>query len=189
VFFPSFLQKITQIKRDNLAQFARVCGVLNLRHLVEIGLSSYASKNNLGDLSSTRTLEIFLEKNVVKGGKLTGDAQGWLQKLEPGCKASSVVKELSLLFHQLSKVAHDTIVLENTTGIYCAGELPLRAAVGLVALALQKGGYFDQSFKEIKYGGPDYVARFLLQSGEIVDVPQPTSSTTPASTPTAVSVP
>lgn len=159
-----------------------------MRYLIEIGVSSYASKENLGNLSTTRALEKFLEK-VVKDGKLTDDAKGWLQKLEPGRDASSVVKELSLLFHQLSKVAHNTIVLENTTGIYCAGEFPLRAAVGLVVLALQKGGYFDQSFREIKYGDQDFEARFLLKSGEIVDVPQPKSSTTPASTPTAASVP
>ena len=160
-------------KRESMTQFATVCGVLNMRHLLEIGLSSYASKENLGDQSTKGALESFLEKNVVKGGKLTGDAEGWLQKLEPGCNASIVVKELSVLYYQL---AFTTIALENKTGIYCAGQFPHRAAVGLVVLALQKGDYFDHFFNKIKYGGPDsqeYEARFLLKFGEIVDVPPP----------------
>ena len=104
-----------------------------MRSMIELGMFQYKKKIKKERLSTTDACASFAN-DVMK----TELISAWLEVLEPGRDPSSVKKELKDLYHELSKPAHSDMEIEGAEGLYVAGDFPLRAAVGVTILALQR---------------------------------------------------
>ena len=108
-----------------------------------------------GESSATKACKK-LANSIMVGGQLSKAACEDLDKLhnDPSMK-KAVEHELTDLFHELSKPAH---FVSNTlvNGIVCGGKLPLKAALALLYLEMQRKNvvqykvrYVDDSGKEL----------------------------------------
>jgi hypothetical protein len=76
----------------------------------------------------------------------------------------NVAKDVKDVYHELSKQIHYPEI--SDTGLICAGSLPLRAAVGLAFLQLQRLSDEKKLFR-IKYADQNYIVQKVLISGSI----------------------
>lgn len=102
-------------------------------------------------------------------GSVTLDAQATsdLNVLEPGAPHAAVEKTLHMLYHLLSAQHHFPSSLQGV-GFYCGGAMPLRAAVGLLILHLQRIQLLPY---EVVYADQNYTPQHTLVKGQIQPPP------------------
>jgi len=98
-------------------------------------------------------------------GDLTKECSDDLKKLEgETVKAIHVASEIKDLYHELSKIVHYPQI--DDTGMIVGGNLPLRAAVGMAFLMLQRQCDEAKLFV-IVYADENYKKTNYLQSGSV----------------------
>jgi len=98
-------------------------------------------------------------------GDLTKECSDDLKKLEgETVKAIHVASEIKDLYHELSKIVHYPQI--DDTGMIVGGNLPLRAAVGMAFLMLQRQCDEAKLFV-IVYADENYKKTSYLQSGSV----------------------
>jgi hypothetical protein len=114
-------------------------------------------------LTSTAASKKLVSEHILKDDKLTPEAMQFLVQLEgSSVRTNPVVNELKDIYHELSKKLHYPDL--PGTGFFCGGEMPLRAAVGIVLLTLQR----ETGFKaKICYCDEDYKPTADLLGGKV----------------------
>ena len=117
-------------------------------------------------LSSTSAVNT-VSQSLVSNGKLTDEALQWLKQLEGTKKnEADIARELTDLFHELSKMHHHLQTSATGFGFVCGGPMPLRAAVALTILTLQKTLQEYTPFN-VRYTDQDYQDKYLLCRGKV----------------------
>ena len=155
----------TKAESAQLVAESRFSAVTLMRPLIEVGVQELFPE--LG--SATKRCEEFAHRYLLRPDRkdLNDEARAILLQLEPGCDSRTVAKELLDLYHGLSKPVHSPKTLHDTTGLICAGELPLRAAVAVALVMLQRHGKLKQ---QIKYTNDVYQQTAWLRGGEVIAV-------------------
>jgi len=155
----------TKAESAQLVAESRFSAVTLMQPFIEVGVQELVPE--LG--SATKRCEEFAHRYLLRPDRkdLNDEARAILLQLEPGCDSRTVAKELLDLYHGLSKPVHSPKTLHDTTGLICAGELPLRAAVAVALVMLQRHGKLKQ---QIKYTNDVYQQTAWLRGGEVIAV-------------------
>jgi hypothetical protein len=155
----AYLKKIiNELELEKKVLESKLVAIVNMRSLIENLLSIWKP-----GLMSTAASQKLVSEHILKDGKLTPGAMQFLVQLEgSSTKTKPVVHELNDLYHELSKKLHYPDL--PGTGFFCGGEMPLRAAVGIVLLTLQR----ETGFKaNIRYCNEDYQPTAVLRGGKV----------------------
>jgi hypothetical protein len=119
------------------------------------------------ETSTASSKKLVRDHIFERNGKLRKEKLQYLIDLEGNSSNENhVVSDLKDVYHELSKPLHFPFI--SGTGLFCGGKMPLRAAVGISILTLQKlypafkmsVRYCDENFKDIA----------VLQGGKIMKV-------------------
>ena len=134
-----------------------------MRSLLEVMLViQYPNKTTTAS-SKLLVSELILDSS----GRLNKDAKRFLIELEGNySNEASVVNELKDIYHELSKQVHFPDI--PGTGFFCGGKMPLRAAMGISLVMLQK---LNPAFKMyIRYCDEKFEETAILQHGKVKKV-------------------
>jgi hypothetical protein len=153
-----FRMKNVELELEIKILESKLVAVVNMRSLIETLLSIWKPGE-----SATASSKKLVSEHILKDGKLNADATRFLIELEGNStKTKPIVNELNDLYHELSKKLHYPDL--PGIGFFCGGEMPLRAAVGIVLLMLQR----ETGFKaKIHYCNEDYEKIAVLQGGKV----------------------
>jgi hypothetical protein len=137
---------------------SKLVAVVNMRSLIETLLSIW--KPGESETASSKKL---VSEHILKDDKLNAVATRFLIELEGNStKTKPIVNELNDLYYELSKKLHYPDL--PGIGFFCGGEMPLRAAVGIVLLILQRETGFEAS---IRYCNEEYEEIAVLRHGKV----------------------
>jgi vacuolar-type H+-ATPase subunit H len=153
--------EIATFKAENLLLRSEKLAIVSMRAVLEVMLRLWKPNE-----SPTKSSQDLCKEMLDNGKFLSKECLEDLQKLEVGGAVSplSVVSEIKDMYHELSKQIHYPEVAD--TGIICGGSLPLRVAVGLAFLKLQRLSNENKRF-QIKYVNNEYKVQKVLRNGEV----------------------
>lgn len=144
---------------------AKYEGTSNIRPILEHSLRSKYSLNSASNFSVTQMFEKEVTSMFeLNSSKLTPEWKNKLYLLEASANPSSIALELKSLFHLLSKKHHYPALQES--GMVIGGEFPMRAAIALFTLHLQKQKLLSDKIS-FKYADEKYTVKADLLNGEI----------------------
>ena len=147
-----------KLQTETLARESEIRGIATMRPFIELGCCNYTNNKN-----STFSVQEFVKKELHDTEWLNAR----LTELEGNSLMLPVVKkELSDLYHELSKQIHHP-ELQNMKGFVCGGAKPLRLATALALLKLQELNFLSY---EITYADESYKPLKSLRGGKVINL-------------------
>ena len=147
-----------KLQTETLARESEIRAIATMRPFIELGCCNYTNNKN-----STFSVQEFVKKELHDTEWLNAR----LTELEGNSLMLPVVKkELSDLYHELSKQIHHP-ELQNMKGFVCGGAKPLRLATALALLKLQELNFLSY---EITYADESYKPLKSLRGGKVINL-------------------